>query len=62
MKLQKWLILSALLVGASAQAAEEPAAKVSVQKTVEAAKKAAEEAREATHKAAAAAKIAMEKA
>lgn len=54
MKLQKWLIFSALVVGASAQAAEEPAAqtvdtaKVSVlQKAEEAAQKAGDAARKA---------------
>ena len=69
MKLEKWLILSALLVGASVQAAEDPAAKpvepveLSVlQKAEEGAKKSAEEAKEATRKAAEAAKRAAEKA
>jgi hypothetical protein len=50
----KWLILSALVVGANARRAEEPAAKavdaakLPVQKTEESAKNAAEEAREAS--------------
>lgn len=59
----------ALVVGASAQAAEEPAAKTGetakvsmLRKAEEGAKKAAEEAREATHKAAEAAQRAAEKA
>src|SRR5512139_3644159 len=69
MKLQKWLILSALMAGMNGWAAEEPATKPadgakasSVQKAEDAAKQAAEEAKAATRKAAEAAKVAMEKA
>ena len=68
MKLQEWLILSALMAGANVWAAETPAAKpaegakTSVHKAEDSAKKAAEDAKEATRKAADAAKVAMEKA
>jgi colicin import membrane protein len=69
MKLKTCLILSALVIGANVQAAQDPAAKpaepakVSVlQKAEEGAKKAAAEAKEATHKAAEAAQRAAEKA
>jgi len=68
MKLQNWLLISALLVGANVYAAKESAAKAdeaataSVQKSEDSANKSAAEAKEAAENAAKAAQLAAQKA